>query len=164
MAGCNTVPSWVQIKHTELSSLLLPYLWHLSPWESNTHSKWKTTSRVRPSLKVSLQQDGRDRATAPCGIPNQSRRKEYCRLTGHSHYRSPTVVATDVSILNLDSHGSLSVTSECQVPFRKLYHTSLWLPHLRNPDALVIQFRPRSRPTSVTARPLPTNADPKWGL
>ena len=155
------------MKHTELSSLLLPYC-DIYPLENVTHTENgeqpAACNRVLPSLKVSLLQDGRDRATAPCGVPNESRRKQYCRLTGHSYYRNLTVVETDVSILNLDGHRSLTVTSEGQVPFRKLCHTSLWLPQLRNPDAPVTQSHPRSRLTSATARPLPTNGDPKWGL
>ena len=127
------------MKHTELSRLLLPYC-DIYPLDNVTYTEngGKPAACNRVLLfEVPLQQDGQDRATAPCGVPNESRRKEYCRLKGHSYYRSLRVVATDVSILNLDSHRSLLVTSEGQILFRKLCHIRLWLPQLRNPEATV---------------------------
>ena len=41
------------------------------------------------------------------GIPSRSRREKYCRLVEYSCDRSPAVIATDVSVVNLDNHTSL---------------------------------------------------------
>ena len=118
MARCNTVPSGVQIKHTELSSLFSPYC-DTYPLENVTHTENggqpAGCNRI-PHFEVTLQQDGQDRATALCGLHNESGRKGYCRPTKHSYNRSPAVVATNVSILNLDSHRSLRLLQRAKSP------------------------------------------------
>ena len=64
------------------------------------------------------------RATTPCGIPSGSRGKGYCRLIGHlrslSPLRSPVVVATDVSILNLNSCRSLQLLQRTKYKYKPL--------------------------------------------